>query len=401
MRIPFKPLLSSTVLVAALATLPLTVADAQPQPVPPPATALTYAQREALASPAIRTQLALLRQQVQLHRRSFTVGYTAAMDIPLAQLAGVKEPPDALAQAARWAPIQAELLRADALEKSAWQVVHPAETAKLLTAPFTASSPRADWRTVAGVVPAIRNQGNCGSCWAFAILGAYESSYFIRNSLAIDASEQAVVSCSGVGSCTSGWATGALTWLVHHGDGAESDFPYAAGDLACRTYPVTLYASAWGYVDSSVPIPTVAKLKQAIVDYGPIEVDLLATDWFKAYTGGVFNEPDTTMAINHSVILVGWDEAKSAWILRNSWGSSWGETAGFGTEKGYMYIAYGSSNTGKWARWVVAQTQTYSTGVSRRAVIEAHPTLFREPPPLDLGPGSLPQRDPRIQIQSH
>jgi cathepsin L len=328
----------------------------------PPPTNLSFAEREARAAPAIRTQLAQLRQSIAAGHLTYTVGYTVALDRTLAQLTGLRLPADAEARARAWAPQQASLLQRD---RSLIEglIKRGASIGKPITPSFTATSSRADWRTLAAVTP-IKDQGNCGSCWAFASLGAYEAAYLIRgNGVVPDTSEQAMLSCSHAGDCTyGGWPSNALTWLVNStGTDSEPDYPYTASDSPCHAYTALFRASAWGYVNPNEPWPSVAEIKQAMVTYGPIQADLWAASGaFHAYTGGVFQETDPRYDsqggayIDHAVVLVGWDDAKQAWILRNSWGTGWGTTADYGTERGYMYIGYGAANIGYQAIWVRA-----------------------------------------------
>ena len=117
--------------------------------------------------------------------------------------------------------------------------------------------------------------------------------------------------------------------------------------------------------------PDNADLKKALCTYGPISIALLSTPNFRAYTGGVFKEdlPDSvrydtvglgklkTYNANHGVTLIGWDDRLGAWLIKNSWGTGWGEWAGpgFSRERGYGLVSYGSNNIGLAAAWVVAR----------------------------------------------
>jgi hypothetical protein len=99
----------------------------------------------------------------------------------------------------------------------------------------------------------------------------------------------------------------------------------------------------------------VDRLKDALCKFGPLAVTVLATDAFQAYTGGdIFNEC-ASGDINHAVTLIGWDDDKQAWLIKNSWGTGWGDTCGYGSERGYMWIAYGCNKIGAYAAWVYAQ----------------------------------------------
>ena len=200
------------------------------------------------------------------------------------------------------------------------------------------------------MVTGVRDQGTCGSCWAFATIGAFEGSYLIRNYQEIDASEQQIVSCSGGGSCRGGMY--GFDYLVNHGDAKESDIPYGNSNGNCNTGVASPYrAYTWGYlpgVSGGWGIPTASALKQYLCVHGPLYVAVRATPALQAYTEGVFNEHDTRIT-NHAVTLCGWDDAKGAWLIKNSWGTDWGMN-------GYVWIAYGANSIGDGAAWVDART---------------------------------------------
>lgn len=232
----------------------------------------------------------------------------------------------------------------------------------------------------------------------------------MNNNTIIDSSEQDTLDCNPWGySCSGGWW--AHQYLIDKKCAKEVDYPYTATKGTCRiNVPRPYHAKIWGYV-SSDPIPQVGDLKQALCNYGPLAVAVQVTPQFQAYAGGVFNgcakawQASTTYSVgdlvistatkiifvctsagtsgssepawpatsgspvvdgsvtweysgrvNHGITLIGWDDAKDAWLIKNSWGTAWGETGGFGLSKGYMWISYGCNNTGYGASWVQADT---------------------------------------------
>lgn len=292
---------------------------------------LDYQQREQAAPSEVRSRIASLRSESASKKWTFQVGYTTALDFSIDEITGLKPPDDLLDRAKQ----QNEVARA-LLKK---------EQKPLFLGQCAADASQFDWTDHNGVTP-IRDQGGCGSCWAFATHAAYEGSYAILNKAFIDSAEQDTLDCSGAGSCSGGWW--AYEYLINTGSAEESEYPYAAADETCNSNVERPYkAVAWGYVDSTVEIPTIDALKRALCEYGPISVAVEVTPAFQAYTSGVFNE-NSTGTVNHGVTLVGWDDAKKAWRMKNSWGEGWGES-------GCMWIAYGANSIGYGAAWVQSE----------------------------------------------
>lgn len=290
-----------------------------------------YQKRELAASDQIKSALKNLRDLKKKNNWTFTVGYTAALDYPITKITGLK-PPDDWPKSAKKQDVQAKrLIKAE--QKPMFSGVCAADDAQF------------NWADHNGVTP-VRDQGACGSCWAFATHGAYEGSYAILNQTFIDTSEQDTLDCSELGSCGGGWW--AFQYLIDKGSAKEEDYEYMAEQGACATgVDRPFKAVSWGYVDSTVDIPSVDALKQALCDYGPLAVAVAVTPAFQAYTGGVFNE-NSNETINHGVTLVGWDDAKQAWRIKNSWGTGWGES-------GFMWINYSSNKIGYAASWTQAK----------------------------------------------
>ncbi|MEN8905717.1 MAG: C1 family peptidase [Clostridiales bacterium] len=198
-----------------------------------------------------------------------------------------------------------------------------------------------DLRTY-GLTP-IKSQNTCGSCWAFTTAGVMENVVKLRDGKTLDLSEQWLINCNSNNyDCTGGWW--AFDMYKTQGSVYEEDMPYSSSEGNCKTnltYNEKL--SNWAYIGTSSSIPSVELIKQAIKDYGPVAAGVYADSNFQAYGSGVYNGTDGE--INHGIILIGWDDSKNAWILRNSWGTDWGEN-------GYMYIDYNSSNVGEGAAYI-------------------------------------------------
>lgn len=206
--------------------------------------------------------------------------------------------------------------------------------------------PSWDWRRYRHLQP-IRNQKTCGSCWFFAITAVTESLHRLLYPLLwpyVDLAEQEGVSCSGKGSCNGGYFD-AFDFVVREGITDEENFPYLAKNAPCkRGLPKHAKLSAWRYIGDDRRGATIAQLKQAIYDHGPIAVDVNGD--FSSYGGGIYNACSST-STNHMVTIEGWQDDPTLdrygggyWIMRNSWGEDWGE-------KGYMRIVYQSKRGAK------------------------------------------------------
>jgi C1A family cysteine protease len=218
-----------------------------------------------------------------------------------------------------------------------------------------------NWCNLGACTP-VRNQGSCGSCWAFSTVGVLESNILYQDGLSRNLSEQYLLSCNmDTWDCDGGWfAHDYHEWKFPSGEpeaGAvnETDFPYVGYQIACK--PPHLHHETiadWHFVGGSGSVPPVANIKQAILDYGPVSVAVCTGDAFGDYRGGVFLTNECTKP-NHAVVLVGWDDSlgpNGAWRLRNSWGPFWGES-------GYMWIGYGVSSVGYAANYVVYEPACY------------------------------------------
>ncbi len=288
--------------------------------------------RLAQASPQMQAKVKALRGEAQQKKWTFSVGYTTALDTPLERLAGTRLPPNALDIAKKQNEFADQALKL--IPRAS-----PAATCSPGMKTF-------DWRRLGKVTP-VRDQGGCGSCWDFAAMGAYEASYGIVNDLQIDISEQHALNCVKPGTCKGGWYQWVFSWMISNGVADETVLPYKGQEGTCTPAKKAPYRVAVsGFVSDQVLIPSVEEIKEAICAHGPVAVALRATPAFLAYTGGVFNENDPG-DVNHAVLLVGWDDDKRAWLIKNSWATTWGV-------EGYMWIAYNSNSVGTMAAWVNA-----------------------------------------------
>jgi C1A family cysteine protease len=196
------------------------------------------------------------------------------------------------------------------------------------------------WQTQNLCTPA-KNQGNCGSCWAFAACGSFESVIKIWDNVTRDLSEQWLVNCTSSSNCSGGWCPDNM--FKTKGAVYEADEKYIAANGTCQsTY--AYHEKSVGYKELATN-PTTDQIKQAIYDYGPVWACLCAGNNFDNYKSGVLTQSDGSV-VNHAIVLCGWDDATSSWVLRNSWGTGWGENSG------YMRIKWGISAVGYKATYI-------------------------------------------------
>ena len=163
-------------------------------------------------------------------------------------------------------------------------------------------------------------------------------------------SEEYTLSCYRNGECDGDDNTTVLDWAKAHGLPLSVEYgPYGAACGTCLYKPDMILhrIDDWGFVDGNggSGITPTLDIKSAIMQYGAVGCAVAADDAFEAYTGGVF-ATTTSTDIDHDVMLVGWDDSVGAWILRNTWDVSWGES-------GYMRIGYGINCVGTESVWAV------------------------------------------------
>jgi len=221
------------------------------------------------------------------------------------------------------------------------------------------SKPVLDWFAL-GMMTPVKEQGLCGSCWSFTAMGVVEGCYKINKKTDIDLSEQYMIDCArdkygrDAGSCNGGWYGNVFDFMMTNYPVEEKIAPYRGYEYGCtpkKQIPVKLVA--WGYVRRDGGIPSVDEMKKALCTYGTIAATVKVTPAFQAYVGGIFDEftpVSSPKDVNHGIIIVGWDDTKKAYRIKNSWGERWGE-------KGYMWIEYGCNNIGYGAAWVVLEKE--------------------------------------------
>uniref|UniRef100_A0A1B6CHZ6 Cathepsin propeptide inhibitor domain-containing protein n=1 Tax=Clastoptera arizonana TaxID=38151 RepID=A0A1B6CHZ6_9HEMI len=204
---------------------------------------------------------------------------------------------------------------------------------------------RFDWRK-RNVVTKIKNQQDCTSGWAFAVTGNIESLWAIKHKQLISLSEQELLDCSGAGqACLSAISTeDAYNAVIKLGGlHSEDDYPYVGTDRECTLNQSKIAVNISGVVSLSTDEADMARW---LVKHGPIAARINA-ETMLSYTKGIANPSrwDCLPKINHAVLIVGFGTYKHKrkslpyWIIKNSWGTSWGE-------KGYMRMVRGKAMCG-------------------------------------------------------
>jgi cathepsin L len=265
-----------------------------------------------------------------------------------------------------------------------------------------------DWRDLHKVT-SVKDQGGCGSCWAFAAVSAYESSYLIVSGKNAPSSgppavsEQEALDCSSAqNSCQGGWPDKTYAYLVKPGETGRGNYPpYKAAQGVCLPIAARQYSALnWGFV-AGATIPADDAIKTAICDHGPIVAGVKADHWDDAispsndnykysitqnpnflidFKDGVFvgapSERNLTMAtysvekVDHIVVIAGWDNSTNSWIIKNSWGTDWGN-------HGFMKLRYGTANIGFSAAWIDAKGSATPPSASIMRALEAVHTQFQ------------------------
>jgi len=199
-----------------------------------------------------------------------------------------------------------------------------------------------DWNAKGACTP-IKNQQQCGSCWSFSTTGSTEGCHFISTGKLVSLSEQNIMDCSdswGNAGCDGGLMTEAMNYIIaNKGIDTESSYPYTAEDGTCH------YKAA----NSGATLSSMANVTsgdendlQTKVYAGPTSVAIDASQSsFQFYSTGIYSDPNcSSTQLDHGVLAVGWGadaKGKAYWIVKNSWGTSWGQ-------QGWFWLARNDNN---------------------------------------------------------
>ena len=188
-----------------------------------------------------------------------------------------------------------------------------------------------DFRLSGSAISPVKDQGACGSCWAFSAAESLESQYRLNGDV-LNVSAQNFVDCAALDDgCGGGWMDDALAYAEKHGVETEKDYPYSGTTQNCTAAPAKERIKPSFYYE--LPKSDDA-LRHALVTIGPVSIAIDATANFEGYGPDDYILSDETCdpsVPNHALLLVGYNDVEHYWIIKNSWNTSWGR-------EGYVYL---------------------------------------------------------------
>lgn len=187
-----------------------------------------------------------------------------------------------------------------------------------------------DWRDYRNannqpILNPVKDQGQCGSCWAFAANGALEAAWAQSTGNLVNLAEQQLVDCQQGGSCNGGWMASAYNAVKKAGGvDTTATYPYTAVGSSCKFNINNVGATVSGYVELAEGDEAAL---QAAVAQRPVAVAIMVTSTFYSYKSGVYSNTNCGTSVNHGVIVVGYgtENGVDYWLVRNSWGPNWGD----------------------------------------------------------------------------